>query len=226
MTCQRSPSPSRGGCRERGDAYPRNDLLDFLLVRLHLEHTPDLHQINVFPITQAHDLVESTQQLKRLSLNLALLDALTQIRHHAGKEMQRIDVLEDVRRFVGDEEDVEIFERLVDITDLGGFDGGVLAVGGDEFRERGEEGFDSGSRHRVELTREDGCMERLSVVAKKRFESHLCRLWYISRLPTRPVHIVMKIRSRKKDSVLTIFCLIFGVLEGCSCAQRVSHIIT
>ena len=84
------------------------------------------------------------------------------------RSMQRIDVLEDVRRFVGDEEDVEIFERLVDITDFGGFDGGVLAVGGDEFRERGEEGFDPGSRHRVELTRKDGWMERLSVVAKKK----------------------------------------------------------
>lgn len=73
--------------------------------------------------------------------------------------MQRIDVQENIRCFVGDEEDVEIFERLVDITDFSGFDGGMLAVGRDEFRERGEEGFDSGSRHRVELTGEDGCME-------------------------------------------------------------------
>ena len=45
-------------------AHPRDDLLDFLLVRLHLQYVPYLHQIDVFPITQADDLVESTQQLK------------------------------------------------------------------------------------------------------------------------------------------------------------------
>ena len=81
--------------------------------------------------------------------------------------MQRVNVLEDVGCFVGDEEDVEIFERLVDITDFGGFNRGVLAVGGDEFWERCEEGFDSGSRHRVELTRENGWMERLQRRRKK-----------------------------------------------------------
>ena len=80
--------------------------------------------------------------------------------------MQRIDVLEDIGRLVGDEEDVEIFERLVDITDFGSFYGGMLAVGGNEFRERCEEGFDSGPRHRVELTRKHGCTQKLSVVAK------------------------------------------------------------
>ena len=53
-----------------------------------LEHAPDLHQVDVFPITQTDNLAKRTQQLKRLLLNLALFGALAQIRHHAGKEME------------------------------------------------------------------------------------------------------------------------------------------
>ena len=179
-------------------AHPCNDFLDFLLMRLHLQHAPDLHQIDVFPITQADDLVKSTQQLKRLSLDLALLHALTQIRHDTCKEMERIDILEDIRRLVGDEKDVELFERLVDITDFGCFDGGVLAVGGDQLWERCEQRFDSGARHRMELTREDGCRDISRCRRKKSVKSCLFRLSCISRLPARPVHIAIKLEARKQ----------------------------
>ena len=59
--------------------------------------------------------------------------------------MQCVDVLEDVGRFVSDEEDAEIFKQLVDIADFGGFDGGVLVVGGDASR-KARDGPKSGEK--------------------------------------------------------------------------------
>ena len=43
--------------------------------------------------------------------------------------------LEDIASFVGDEQDVELFERLVDESDIGGLYGGMLRVDRDEFGE-------------------------------------------------------------------------------------------
>lgn len=89
-------------------------------------------------------------------LDIPLLGTATHITDDPSEEVQGIDVLEDVRGLVGDEEDVEVFEGLVDEADVGGFDGGVLGVGGDELGEGGEEGFDARARHVAELAGEDG----------------------------------------------------------------------
>lgn len=104
--------------------------------------------------------------------------------------MQGIDVLEDVRGLVGDEEDVEVFEGLVDEADVGGFDGGVLGVGGDELGEGGEEGFDARARHVAELAGEDGwgCIPWLDSedIGWRIVTTYVYRLWCISRLRERP----------------------------------------
>ncbi|KIN99967.1 hypothetical protein M404DRAFT_776141 [Pisolithus tinctorius Marx 270] len=97
-------------------------------------------------------------------MNLALVRAPTHIRHDTRKQMQGLDVLKDVGRFVRDEENVEIFEWLVNVADLGGFDGGVLGVGRDELGEGRKKRFDTGPCHGVELPREDSCWILLSVV--------------------------------------------------------------
>ena len=76
---------------------------------LHLEHIAHLHVIDLLPIAQAHDLVECAQQLKRVFQNLALLRGPANVGDDAGEEVEGLDVLEDVRRLVGDEEDVEVF---------------------------------------------------------------------------------------------------------------------
>lgn len=65
--------------------------------------------------------------------------------------------LEDVARLVGDEEDVEVVKRLVDVTNVGGFDGRVLRVRWDEGRERGQERFDACTRHFAKLARHKRC---------------------------------------------------------------------
>ena len=55
--------------------YAGNDILNLLLVTLHLENTPDLHDVDLFPEAQAHDLVEGTNKLERVFENLALVCA-------------------------------------------------------------------------------------------------------------------------------------------------------
>ena len=70
--------------------------------------------------------------------------------------MQRVDVLQDVALAVGDEDDVEFVEGLVDEADVVLLDGGVLGGGVGELGERGQEGFDAGSLHLAELAGEDG----------------------------------------------------------------------
>lgn len=131
---------------------------------LHLQHTPNLHQINHLPIPQTHNLIKRAKQLKAILQYLPLVRAPAHVRHDAREEVQRLDVLQDVRRFVRDEHDVEVLERLVDVAHVGRLDGGVLRVCGDEFGEGGEEGFDPGARHFAELARDDGYIQHRIVI--------------------------------------------------------------
>ena len=57
--------------------------------------------------------------------------------------MQRLDVLQNVGSFRGDQDHVHFFERLVDVPDSVGFNGSVLGAGICEFRKGREEAFDS-----------------------------------------------------------------------------------
>jgi len=98
---------------------------------LHLQNTPHLHEIDLFPIPHTDDLIKRSKQLKTLFLNFTLISCTTHIRNDACEEVEGIDILEDVGGFVSDEEDVEVFEGLIDITDLSGFDGCMLGVCGD-----------------------------------------------------------------------------------------------
>ena len=50
--------------------------------------------------------------------------------------MQCLNILQNVGGFVGDEQNVEVFERLVDIADIRCLDGGVLTICGDQLWER------------------------------------------------------------------------------------------
>lgn len=79
--------------------------------------------------------------------------------------MERIDILQNVGLAVCDEDHVELVKRLVDESDIILFDSGVLGARVGELREGGKEGFNSGSGHLTELSREnsfptprtDGC---------------------------------------------------------------------
>ena len=63
--------------------------------------------------------------------------------------------LENVAALVGDEQDVELLEWLVDESDIGGLNGGMLGIGRDEFGERSEQTIDMRSGDGTELSGEE-----------------------------------------------------------------------
>ena len=67
--------------------HPSNDLLDLLLVTLHLQHIPNLREIDLLSVSQAHDLVKRAQQLERILGNLTLLGTPAEVRDDASEEV-------------------------------------------------------------------------------------------------------------------------------------------
>jgi len=106
-------------------------------VRFHLENAANLHKRDLFAISKTDDLIKGAQKLKCDAMNLALIGGTTQVSDDAREKMECFDVLKDIRGFIGDEKDIEVFQGLIHKAYFGGFNGGVLGVGGYEFWERG-----------------------------------------------------------------------------------------
>jgi hypothetical protein len=104
-------------------------------VALHLEHAPDLHEVDILAIALADDLVKRAEDVEGVLQNLALVRAPADVGHYACEQVEGVDVLEDVRRLVCDENYIEVFQRLVHEANVRGFDGGVLRAGRNELRE-------------------------------------------------------------------------------------------
>lgn len=121
----------------------------------HLQEGLDLTNGQILPVTQGDQLIEGAEQLEGILQDLALLQALASTGDDLGKEMQRVDVLEDVGLAVGDEDHVELIEGLVDESDIVLLDGRMLCPAVCELREGGEEGFDARPGHLAELSRKD-----------------------------------------------------------------------
>lgn len=135
--------------------YPFNDLLDSLLVALHLQESLNLRQREVFPIAQCHQLIECAQQLEGIAGNLPFVQALANAGGHLSKQVQAINVLEDVGLAVGDQDDVQFIQWLVHEADVVLFDSGVLSSGIRKLGERGEQGLNARPSNFAELARED-----------------------------------------------------------------------
>lgn len=69
--------------------------------------------------------------------------------------MEGIDVLEDVGLAVGDEDHVQLVQRLVDEANVVLLDSGVLRSAVGQLGKRGEESLNSRSRHLPKLSGED-----------------------------------------------------------------------
>ena len=134
-----------------GGTHSCDDLLNLLFMTLHLQDTPNLSQVHVLPVSERDNLIKRAKNLEGILQNLAFIGAAAEVGDSASKEVEGVNILKDVGGFVGDEEDVEIFEGLVDVADVCGLDGGVLGIGGDQLGERGEEGLDPGLCHVTEL---------------------------------------------------------------------------
>jgi len=126
-------------------------------VTLHLQYAAHLGQRHLLSVAQADDLVKCTEQIESVFEDFAFLCIPAHVRHDAGDQMQRLNVLKDIRGLVRDQEDVKFLQRLIYVSNFGGFDRRVLGVCRDEFWEGGQEGFNPGSRHVSELARNHDC---------------------------------------------------------------------
>lgn len=142
--------------RQCQSTYPRNNLLNPLLVTLHLQEGLNLADGQVLPVPERHQLIKGADQLKGIPKNFPLVEALACAGHDLGEEVQRVDVLEDVGLLVGDEHHVQLVQRLVDEADIVLLNGGVLCAGIGGLGERCEEGFDARPLDVVECAGEDG----------------------------------------------------------------------
>lgn len=137
------------------NTHPRDNLLDAFLVTLHLQERLDLADRQVLPVTKSDQLIEGTQQFVGILDDFPLVQALACGGDDLGKEMQRVDVLEDVGLAVGDEHHVQLIQRLVDKADIVLFDGRVLRATVCKLGKGGKEGFDARPGHLAELSRKD-----------------------------------------------------------------------
>lgn len=138
-----------------GWTYSCDDLLDALLVRLHLQEGLDLADGQVLPVAQSNQLVEGAEELVGISHDLALIESLAGARDDLGEEVERVNVLEDVGLAVRDEHHVELVEGLVHEADIVLLDGRVLSASVGQLGERCQETLNARPGHLAELPGED-----------------------------------------------------------------------
>lgn len=80
---------------------------------------------------------------------------LHSVSYKFGDEAERLQIFHDVRLLVGDDEDVQQFNRLVYIPHVLCLDERVLAAGPDQLRERRQQALDPQLGHRDELPRNE-----------------------------------------------------------------------
>jgi hypothetical protein len=122
---------------------------------LHLQEGLDLRKREVLSVTQRHQLIVCAQQLEGIAENLSLIQALANACGYLGKEVQTVNVLENVGLAVGDENNVQLIQWLVYESHVILLNGGVLGLRIGELGERGEKGFNARPRNLTELARED-----------------------------------------------------------------------
>ena len=96
------------------------------LVAFHLQERLDLADGQVLPIAEGDQFIERAEQLESILEDFPLVQTLAGARDNLGEEMERIDVLEDVGLLVGDQDHVELVQRLVYESNIVLLDRGVL----------------------------------------------------------------------------------------------------
>jgi hypothetical protein len=74
----------------------------------HLKESMDLLQRKVLSVSKCHYFVECTQQLEAVTGDVAFFIGFADGTDDLTKQVKGVDVLEDVRRAVGDEDYVEL----------------------------------------------------------------------------------------------------------------------
>jgi hypothetical protein len=122
---------------------------------LHFQEGLDLGNGKILSVTQCHQLVVCAQQLEGIADNLSFVQALADACGYLRKQMQTVDVLENVRLAVGDQDNVQLIQWLVNESYVVLLDSGVLGLRIRKLGERGEESFNARSGNIAELARED-----------------------------------------------------------------------
>lgn len=110
---------------------------------LHVQECLDLANGQVLPVAKGDELVEGAEEFVGILEDLALVEALACAGDDLGEQVQRIDVLQNVGLAVGDENHVELVERLVNESDIVLLDGGVLGAAVGLLGERRQESLNS-----------------------------------------------------------------------------------
>lgn len=106
--------------------YSFNDHRNALLVRLHLKERLDLSKGEVLPVAQCDQFVKGAEQLKGVFEDFSLVQAAADAGNNLRKQVERVNVLENIALTVGDEDHVELVQRLVDVADIVLLDCGML----------------------------------------------------------------------------------------------------
>jgi hypothetical protein len=122
---------------------------------LHLQEGLDLRERKVLSVTQRDQLVVCAQQLEGIAEDFSLIQALADACGDLGKEMQTVNVLENVRLAVGDENNVQLIQWLVYESHVVLLNGGVLGLRIGKLGERSKESFNARPGNLAELARED-----------------------------------------------------------------------
>lgn len=85
---------------------------------LHLKKCLDLAQRKVFAIAQCNQLVKCAEQFISIAKYFSLIQAFAYASDNLRKEMERVDVLQDIRLSIGDEYHVKLVKGLVDIANI------------------------------------------------------------------------------------------------------------
>lgn len=137
------------------DTYPGNNFLHTLFMTLHLEEGSDLANRQVFAVAEGDNLVKGAEQLVCILENLSLVQSPAGAGNNLGKEVERVDVLQDVGLAVGNEHHVELVERLVNESHIVLLNSSMLGAAVGKLGEGCQECLYSGSWHVTELPRED-----------------------------------------------------------------------
>jgi hypothetical protein len=112
-------------------------------VAFHFQECLDLAEGKILPVPESHQLIKGAQQLKGIPHDLALIQTLADACRDLCEQVEAVDILQDVRLPVGDENDVKFVQGLVDEAHIVLLDGGVLRARVCELGERGQKSFNS-----------------------------------------------------------------------------------
>jgi hypothetical protein len=97
-------------------------------VAFHLEECLDLAKREVLAVAEGDKFVKGAEEFVGISDDFPLIEASTGTGDDLGKQVERIDVLQDIGLAIGDEDHIELVERLIDEADIVLLDGGVLGT--------------------------------------------------------------------------------------------------